>query len=64
MRYHATRKTRVVNNVLYEVKHGKIDGGGTDVWRSEKLHIPPVPPSYLQGCNIIDIRYYATVSTT
>ncbi|XP_045187225.2 arrestin domain-containing protein 3-like isoform X2 [Mercenaria mercenaria] len=60
--YHATSKTKKVNNVLFELKHGKIDGGGTDIWMNEKLHIPPVPPSYLQGCNIIDIRYYVMIT--
>ncbi|XP_060557997.1 arrestin domain-containing protein 3-like [Ruditapes philippinarum] len=58
VQYHATSKTRSVNNIVNEIAHGKIEGGGTDIWMNEKLHIPAVPPSYLQGCNIIDIRYY------
>lgn len=62
VRYHATSKTRYVNNIVNEISHGKIEGGGTDVWMNEKLHIPAIPPSYLQGCNIIDIRYYLTMT--
>ena len=62
VKYHARSKTRTVNNVLFEKKQGKIDGGGTDVWRDEKMFIPPVPPSYLLGCKIIDIRYLIMVS--
>ena len=63
--YHAHSyggKTRTVKNVLFEKKQGKIAGGGTDVWRDEKMPIPPVPPSYLLGCKIIDIRYLLMVS--
>lgn len=62
VKYHARGKTRTVNNCIQELQHGKIDGGGTDVWRDEKLFIPPVPPSYLEGCRIIDIRYLAMMT--
>ena len=62
VKYHATSKTKTVNNVLFEKKQGKIEGGGTEIWRDEKMLIPPVPPSYLLGCKIIDIRYLVMVS--
>ncbi|XP_045216632.2 arrestin domain-containing protein 3-like isoform X2 [Mercenaria mercenaria] len=62
VRYHATTKTRTVYNIVNQMVHGKIEGGGTDVWMNEKLHIPAVPPSYLRGCNIIDIRYYMMIT--
>lgn len=62
VKYHATNKTRTVNNCLQEQRHGKIEGGGTDVWRNERLFIPPVPPSYLLGCKIIDIRYLVMIT--
>ena len=61
VKYHARGKTRTVRNCLQELRHDKIEGGGKDAWRSEKLFIPPVPPSYLLGCSIIDIRYLAMV---
>ena len=63
VKYHARGKTRTVRNCLQELRHDKIEGGGKDAWRSEKLFIPPVPPSYLLGCSIIDIRYLAMVRT-
>lgn len=61
VKYIARSKTRTVRNVINQMLHGQIDGGGTDVWMGEKLHIPAVPPSYLKGCNIIDIRYYLAI---
>ncbi|XP_059158635.1 arrestin domain-containing protein 3-like [Physella acuta] len=30
----------------------------TDVWSGEELVIPPTPPSFLPGCNLIDIQYF------
>ncbi|XP_059158636.1 arrestin domain-containing protein 3-like [Physella acuta] len=30
----------------------------TDVWSGEELVIPPTPPSFLPGCNLIDIEYF------
>ena len=65
VQYHAHSyggKTKTVKNILVEKKRGKIKGGGTDVRRDEKMPIPPVPPSYLLGCKIIDIRYLLMVS--
>ncbi|KAL4228949.1 hypothetical protein ACF0H5_011989 [Mactra antiquata] len=59
--YHAQSKTRDVTNILNELRHGKIEGGGTDQWSNERLHIPAVPPSYLLGCNIIDIKYFLNI---
>ena len=31
------------------------------MWANEKLLIPPVAPSYLLGCGIMDVKYFATV---
>lgn len=55
--YHATTKTRTISSDVTSVRHGPIDPYGSDVWSGERLHIPAVPPSYLVGCSIIDIRY-------
>ncbi|WAR00288.1 ARRD3-like protein [Mya arenaria] len=60
--YHARSKTRTVGNVLGELRHGAIEGGGTDAFVGERLHIPAVPPSFLRGCRIIDIRYFVNVT--
>ena len=62
VKYHATDKTKTVNNTLFRDMKGRIAGGSTDVWKDVKMLIPPVPPSYLLGCNIIDIKYIAMVS--
>jgi len=43
------------------VSHGQITPHDSDVWSGEKLTVPPLPPSYLVGCNIIDIKYYIQV---
>lgn len=40
------------------------DAYGRDQWNGEKLVIPPLPPSYLAGCRIIDIRYILQVRST
>lgn len=40
------------------------DAYGRDQWSGEKLVIPPLPPSYLAGCRIIDIRYILQVRST
>ena len=60
--YYAKGGTKTINNCLQELKHGKVSGKSRDVWTNEKLLIPPVPPSGLLGCSIIDIKYFATVS--
>jgi len=39
------------------VQHGPIEPHSTDVWEGDKLFIPPIPPSYLMNCNIINIDY-------
>ncbi|KAL4219577.1 hypothetical protein ACF0H5_022151 [Mactra antiquata] len=43
------------------LKHSDIETGGSDIWNGDKLHIPPVPPSFLPGCNIIDIQYFVKI---
>ncbi|XP_045216627.2 arrestin domain-containing protein 3-like [Mercenaria mercenaria] len=59
--YHATSKSRTVKHRITKLKHGELKGGDTDVWTNEKLHVPSVPPSFLRGCTIIDIKYYVTI---
>ncbi|BFZ02492.1 hypothetical protein BsWGS_05531 [Bradybaena similaris] len=34
-----------------------IEAYDMDQWNGEQLVIPPLPPSYLFGCGIIDLRY-------
>ena len=62
--FHATTKTRRVNNELpgTRLTHPAIRPGGSDQWNGERLVIPPgLPPSFLNGCRIIDINYVVRV---
>eukprot|EP00918_Siedleckia_nematoides_P077365 GHVU01169182.1.p1 GENE.GHVU01169182.1~~GHVU01169182.1.p1 ORF type:complete len:404 (+),score=39.83 GHVU01169182.1:29-1213(+) len=54
--FHSTRKTRWVNSTVIKMKKGEIRGGGSEIW-NDILQIPPIPPSRLIYCNIIDIQY-------
>lgn len=55
--YHATTKSRTETQCVAMVSHGEIGPHGSDVWSGEALVVPAIPPSYLVGCSIIDIRY-------
>jgi hypothetical protein len=49
---HSTRTT------LQEVQRGPIAPGESDEWNYQPLLIPPIPPSSLGECRIIDISYH------
>ncbi|XP_064605367.1 arrestin domain-containing protein 3-like [Liolophura sinensis] len=55
--FHASTKTKSSTTVIARVNHSEIAPGGSDVWSGDRLHIPPIPPSRLDGCSIIDITY-------
>ncbi|KAK7476142.1 hypothetical protein BaRGS_00032635 [Batillaria attramentaria] len=55
--YHATTKTRTIKRQVAMVARPEIRPGGSDQWNGEVITVPPVPPSFLHGCNIIDIDY-------
>ncbi|KAL3866416.1 hypothetical protein ACJMK2_043717 [Sinanodonta woodiana] len=59
--YHAGDETNTVMHVLSALKRPPIPAGATDYWSGYKLHVPPVPPSFLLGCKIIDIHYYIMI---
>ncbi|XP_071108217.1 arrestin domain-containing protein 3-like isoform X1 [Haliotis cracherodii] len=58
VKYHATRKSRTNFQKIGEISHGEILPGDSDSWNGDLLRIPPVPPSKLQGCRIIEIEYF------
>lgn len=60
-RFHATSKSRTSSSVVTSLKKGEIKAGDTEVWSGELLHIPPLPPSALMYCRIIDIEYQITM---
>ncbi|KAL8565299.1 hypothetical protein ACOMHN_001197 [Nucella lapillus] len=55
--YHTPTKSRAMTQQVMKVKRGPIPAGVSDVWEEEKMVIPPLPPSGLNGCNIIDVKY-------
>ena len=50
-------KTRKVTKQIAKLKRSSISKGDTDVWMSDQLVVPAIPPSYLHGCGIIDVEY-------
>lgn len=61
--FHATSKSRWERREVTRLQMDPIEAGGTETFNRKGLHIPPVPASYLGGCNIIDIQYELTVNT-
>ncbi|KAK3780535.1 hypothetical protein RRG08_032010 [Elysia crispata] len=55
--YRASTKTRTRTKRIAALMRPAIPGHSEDVWSGEELVIPPLPPSFLEGCRIIDIRY-------
>uniref|UniRef100_A0A0L8H2D9 Arrestin C-terminal-like domain-containing protein n=1 Tax=Octopus bimaculoides TaxID=37653 RepID=A0A0L8H2D9_OCTBM len=62
--FHATTKTKTVHQHVASVMQGGIQPGESDYWNQVALLIPPLPPSHLIYCNIIDIRYILTFSVS
>ncbi|XP_046337176.2 arrestin domain-containing protein 2-like isoform X1 [Haliotis rufescens] len=62
--YHTIRKSRTSSRVVARLMHGEIQKGGHDYWNGDQLVIPPLPPSLLVGCNIIDIGYIVQLEVT
>ncbi|CAG5121161.1 unnamed protein product, partial [Candidula unifasciata] len=55
--YHSTTKSKMQFKEVARVTRPGIGAFGRDQWSGEVLVIPALPPSYLAGCRIIDIRY-------
>ncbi|CAL1533646.1 unnamed protein product [Lymnaea stagnalis] len=55
--FRATTKSRTTTAEVARVTRPGIAGHSEDSWTGEQLVIPPLPPSFLVGCNIIDIHY-------
>ncbi|XP_056022796.1 arrestin domain-containing protein 17-like isoform X2 [Ostrea edulis] len=55
--FHATSKSKTTSNEITRVNHPDIQPGDTENWSGDRLVIPPLPPSFLVGCRIIDINY-------
>ena len=57
--FHAQGKSKAVVHVLSELERGAF--GESDVWDHFPIAVPPVPPSSLPKCNIIEIDYSIVV---
>ncbi|KAF2358530.1 Arrestin-like N-terminal, partial [Trinorchestia longiramus] len=55
--YKANGKFKCEERTLTKLSKGPIAKGAEDMWENEALLIPPLPPSPLPGCNIIDVCY-------
>ncbi|XP_060553147.1 arrestin domain-containing protein 3-like isoform X2 [Ruditapes philippinarum] len=60
-RTHGGSKTKQTTEVA-RLEHGSITPGGSDIWSGERIQVPPVPPSFLPYCNIIEIDYYVVLA--
>lgn len=38
------------------MNHQVVPAGETEIW-ADRIQLPPLPPSFLMGCSIIDINY-------
>lgn len=38
------------------MNHQVVPAGVTEIW-ADRIQVPPLPPSFLMGCSIIDINY-------
>ena len=47
--------------MISKLRHTSIGKGQTDTWNGEQMVVPAIPPSYLLGCNIIDVNYILEV---
>ncbi|KAK3097647.1 hypothetical protein FSP39_011706 [Pinctada imbricata] len=62
VRYITQSKTKVCHVRAAENMLGQLGGNKPMLLHGTRILVPPLPPSGLLGCNIIDINYYAEVS--
>lgn len=48
---------QVEKRELAVIARGKIRAGSVDKWQNEELYVPPLPPTNLEGCHLIEIKY-------
>lgn len=46
---------------LASVSRGKIRPGEGEEWLNEQMYVPPLPPTNLRGCHLINILYHVYV---
>ncbi|BFZ01389.1 hypothetical protein BsWGS_04428 [Bradybaena similaris] len=55
--FHAAYKSRSVTQIVARIQRGSLKSGNSDSWEGDSLLLPPLPPSFLIGCSIIDVKY-------
>ena len=55
--FHSRDESRTVSTQIDKITHGAMPRGSTSAWTGEGIPLPALPPSFLFGCNIIDIQY-------
>ncbi|CAL1526418.1 unnamed protein product [Lymnaea stagnalis] len=55
--FHTPIKSRSVTQQVATLHHGTLTSGKSDSWDGDRLVLPPLPPSYIIGCSIMDIKY-------
>lgn len=46
---------------LASVSRGKIRPGEGEEWLNEQMYVPPLPPTNLRGCHLINVLYHVYV---
>lgn len=54
--FHATTSTKTTSQEIIRMNHQVVPAGETEIW-ADRIQVPPLPPSFLMGCSIIDINY-------
>ncbi|XP_062614117.1 arrestin domain-containing protein 3-like [Saccostrea cucullata] len=55
--FHSSDESRTVSTQIDKIMHGSVPRGTTSTWADQGIPLPALPPSFLFGCNIIDIQY-------
>ncbi|XP_056020506.1 arrestin domain-containing protein 3-like [Ostrea edulis] len=55
--FHSHDESRTVSTEIDKIVHGSVPRGATSTRADQGIPLPALPPSFLFGCNIIDIQY-------
>ncbi|CAG5116543.1 unnamed protein product [Candidula unifasciata] len=55
--FHTPHKSRSVTQQVARLHHGSLASGKSDKWEGDNFSVPSLPPSYLSGCSIMEIKY-------
>lgn len=55
--YRAHGDTKQTSNTVCLKSHGPTAPGADDIWSGESFALPPLPPTGMPYCNLIDTQY-------